>query len=80
MLKGKGHYNPISKVFTILNLLTFDRAKYMEKVICAAVHGQTASKMNIVSVTDAPFQPPRGLWAQLDTLHDAHALEHSMIV
>ena len=49
-------------------------------VICATVHGQTASKTNIVSVTDAPFQPPRGLWAQLDTLHDAHALEHSMIV
>ena len=33
-------------------------------VICAAVHGQTASKINIVSVADAPFQPPRGLWAR----------------
>ena len=49
----------MSKVFTILNLLTFDGAKYMEKVICAAVHGQTASITDIVSVADAPFPPPR---------------------
>ena len=53
-------------------------------VICAAVHGQTASKINIVSVADAPISPSRGFGyvkeAQMDMLHDAHALEHSMIV
>ena len=53
-------------------------------VICAAVHGQTAFETNIVSVVDAPFPLRRAFAhvkeAQLDTLHDAHALEHAMIV
>ena len=53
-------------------------------MICAAVHGQTASKINIVSVADAPFPPSRGFAhvkeAQMDMLHDAYALEHAMIV
>ena len=53
-------------------------------MICAAVHGQTAFETNIVSVADAPFQHPGAFGhvkkAQLDTLHDAHALEHSMVV
>ena len=74
----------MGKVFTILNLLTFDRAKYMEKVICAAVHGQTASITDMVSVADAPFPPHRAFThvkeAQTDTLHNVYALEHAMIV
>ena len=53
-------------------------------VICAAVHGQTASKTNIVSVADAPFPPRRAFAyvkeAQKDTLHDAHALGAPRIV
>ena len=53
-------------------------------MICAAVHGQTAFVTNIVSVVDAPFPPSRALAhvkeAQMDTLHEAHALEHPMIV
>ena len=53
-------------------------------VICAAVHGQTASKINIVSVADAPFPPSRAFAyvkeEQMDMLHDVHALEHPMIV
>ena len=52
-------------------------------MICAAVHGQTASKTNIVSVVDAPFPPRRAFAyvkeAQMDMLHNAHALEHPMI-
>ena len=51
---------------------------------CAAVHGQTASKINIVSVVDAPFPPSRAFAyakeEQMDMLHDVHALEHPMIV
>ena len=51
---------------------------------CAAVHGQTASKINIVSVADAPFSPSRGFGhvkeAQMETLQDVHALEHAMVV
>ena len=74
----------ISKIFTILNLLTLPARSRWRMVISAAVHGQTASIKNIVSVADAPFQPPLGSAhvkeAQMDTLHDAHALEHSMIV
>ena len=50
---------------------------------CAAVHGQTASKINIVSVADAPFSPSRGFGhvkeAQMDTLQDAHVLDAPMI-
>ena len=53
-------------------------------VICAAVHGQTASKIDIVSAADAPFPPSRALAhvkeAQMDTLQDGHALEHAMVV
>ena len=51
-------------------------------MICAAVHGQTAIETNIVSVVDAPFPPRRAFAhvkdAQMDTLHDAHALEHAI--
>ena len=53
-------------------------------MICAAVHGQTASKIDIVSAADAPFPPSRALAhvkeAQMDTLQDGHALEHAMVV
>ena len=48
------------------------------------VHGQTASITNIVSVADVLFAPSRAFShvkeAQMDTLHNAHALEHPMIV
>ena len=53
-------------------------------MICAAVHGQTAFETNIVSVVDAPFPLSRAFAyakeEQMDMLHDAHALEHAMIV
>ena len=55
-------------------------------MICAAVHGQTASITTIVSVAvaDALFQPSRAFEhvkeAQMDMLHDTHALEHPMVV
>ena len=53
-------------------------------MICAAVHGQTACKINIVSVVDALFPPSRAFAyakeAQMDMLHNAYALEHAMIV
>ena len=53
-------------------------------VICAAVHGQTASKIDMVSAADAPFPLSRAFAyvkeAQIDMLHDAHALEHAMVV
>ena len=52
-------------------------------MICAAVHGQTACKINIVSVVDAPFPPSRAFAyakdAQMDMLHNAHALDAPMI-
>ena len=52
-------------------------------VICAAVHGQTASKIDIVSAADAPFPPSRAFTyvkgAQTDTLRDVRALNASMI-
>ena len=52
-------------------------------VICAAVHGQTAFVTNIVSVVDAPFPPSRAFAyakdAQMDMLHNAHALDAPMI-
>ena len=47
----------MGKVFTILNLLTFDST--WRTATCAAVHGQTASIKNIVFAVDAPFLPPR---------------------
>ena len=53
-------------------------------VICAAVHEQTASKINIVSIADTPFPSFRTFVhvkeAQMDMLQDAHALEHAMVV
>ena len=52
-------------------------------VICAAMHGQTASKTNIVAVADAPFQPPRAFGhvkdAQTDTNGDVRALNAAMV-
>ena len=52
-------------------------------MICAAVHGQAASKINIASVADAPFPPSRALAhvkeAHTDTLRDVRALNASMI-
>ena len=53
-------------------------------VICAAVHGQTASITDMVSVADAPFPLSRAFAhvkeVQMDMLHNAYALEHAMIV
>ena len=74
----------MNKVFTILNLLTFDRVKYMENGdLCSSAWTDCIYK-NIVSVADAPFPLSRAFAyvkeAQMDTLHDAHALGHSMIV
>ena len=73
----------MSKVFTMLGSPSTGRSTW-RTVIYAAVHGQTASKINIVSVVDAPFPPS---WtfahvkeAQMDKLHNAYALEHVMIV
>ena len=47
------------------------------------MHGQTAFETNIVSVVDAPFSLRRAFAhvkeAQIDMLHDAHALEHPMV-
>ena len=69
-------------MFTILNLLTFDST--WRTATCAAVHGQTASITDMVSVADAPFPPPRAFGhvkeAQMDMLHNAYALEHAMMV
>ena len=52
-------------------------------VIYAAVHGQTASKTNIVSVADVAFPPSRALAhikeAQTDTLRDVRALNAAMV-
>ena len=54
-------------------------------MICAAVHGETASIKNIISVADTPFPPPpraeaQVKEAQVDMLHNVYALEHAMIV
>ena len=55
-------------------------------MICEAVHGQTASETNIVYVADvlSLFLPRHAFVyvkeAQMDTLQNAHALEHAMIV
>ena len=52
-------------------------------VICAAVHGQTACKIKIVAVVDAPFPPSRAFAyakeEQMDMLHNAHLLDVPMI-
>ena len=52
-------------------------------MICAAVHGQTASKINIVSVADAPFSPPQAFGhvkeVQMDTLRDVRVLDAPMV-
>ena len=52
-------------------------------MICTAVHGKAAFETNIVSVVDVSFPPSRGFAhvkeAQMDTLHDAHALDAPMI-
>ena len=51
-------------------------------MICAAVHGQTASKINIVTVADVPFPPSRAFShvkeALTDTLRDVRALNAFM--
>ena len=52
-------------------------------VICAAVHGQTASIINIVSVADVPFPPSLAFShvkdAQTDTNGDVRALNAAMV-
>ena len=72
----------MSKVFTILSLLAFDRAKYMGNV--QQVLGLIYIQTNVVSAADAPFPPSRSFAhvkeAQMDMLHGAHGLEHAMIV
>ena len=73
----------ISKVFTILNLLTFDGTKYMENGDFCSVAWSDCIYNIIVSIADAPFPPRRAFAhvkdAQMDTLHSAHALDAPMI-
>ena len=76
----------ISKVFTILNLLTFDGVKYMENgdLCCGAcmdrLHLKQISSPLRMRSSNHPGAFGHVKEAQLDTLQDAHALEHSMIV
>ena len=75
----------MSKVFTILNLLTFNGTKYMENGdLCSGACMDRLHLKQISSPSRTRPSHPRAFGhvkeARLDTLHDTHALEHSMIV
>ena len=67
-------------MFTVLNLLTFDRAKSRYMAIGDLCSGAWTDYV----AADAPFPPSRSFAhvkeAPTDTLHNAYALEHAMIV
>ena len=75
----------MGKVFTILNLLTFDSAKYMEYGdLCSGawtdcIYSKYRLCRRALALSAAPSLCARQE-AQTDTLHVAHALEHAMIV
>ena len=75
----------MNKMFTIRNLLTFDGVKYMENGdLCS---GACMDRLHLKQISSPLWMRPSnhpGAFghvkeAQLDTLHDAHALEHPMI-
>ena len=76
----------VGRVFTILNLLTFDGVKYMENGdLCSGacmdrLHLKQISSPSRTRPSNHPGAFGHVKEAQMDTLHNAYALKHAMIV